>query len=151
MKKTKKHMNMKRWFALIVAVTMLSIPTTVSAESINKNSSQAVLDEFVKDAPTMDIGWYHSLFGFAFQDKMVDQYKVQPGKYYILMKPGKGKFPHFSFKLVKVIRVYEDPTWYGSERAIDYVNAETHQFGSAYLNKGLKPAHLYEIDKWVKR
>lgn len=153
-----------RSLAAVLAVVMLAflfLPISAAAatnrpveekfKNLNSKSSPALMAEFVKDAPKVDIAWYRMFWGLGMTNKKVDQYQVQPGSYYIVSTPGKSKMPYFSYKLVRVIRVYEDPTWYGSERKIDYINAETKKYGSLYLNKGLKPAHLYDVDKYIVR
>ena len=144
--------TIKRIMAMvIVMVTVLTaaLPCAM-AEGIdpscfNKNTPKSEFAEYVKDAPHVEFSLLNTFFGAGITARKVDQYKIQPNHYYVMMTPGKSKMPHFGFKLIKVIRVYEDPTWYGSERTIDYVNVKTLGFGTKAVNKGLKPVHLYEV------
>lgn len=144
--------------SLITILAIMFLPVKAHADdslmpekfkNLTSTSPQELKDEFVKDAPKVDIAWYRTILAIAYTDKKVDQYKIEPGKYYIISTPGRGKLPYFSYKLVRVIRVYEDPTWYGSERTVNYINAETKKYGTACPNKGLKPPHFYNVDKYV--
>lgn len=156
---TEKRKTFKRLVAgflaasLAVLIVIYATPqqTLCSTNQITSKSTQAELQAEIQDAPKVDISWVCTFFGLGFSASAVNQYKIQPNHYYIMMIPGKSKMPYFSYRLIKVVRVYEDPTWYGSERTIDYINVEKVRFGSAKVNKGLKPPHLYEVDNFLKK
>lgn len=99
------------------------------------------------NAPDVEINMARTFIGIR---GAVDQYQIQPGKYYILMHPGKGKMPTFSFKLVKVLDSYEEDTWYGSERTIKVMNCDTGATSKVQPNKGFKPPHFIEVNDFLK-
>ena len=135
--------------AILAAVTVMT--ATVVATPVNTYASP--LDYTLShradpNAPDVEINMARTFVGMS---GAVDQYQIKPGKYYILMNPGKGKMPTFKFRLVKVLDSYEKDTWYGSERTIKIQNCDTGAISTVQPNKGIKPPHFIEVDDFLKK
>ena len=144
-----KTMVKKVTAAILAAVTVMTA-TVVAAPA---NTYASPLDYTLShradpNAPDVEINMARTFIGMG---GAVDQYQIKPGKYYILMNPGKGKMPTFSFRLVKVLDSYEEDTWYGSERTIRIMNCDTGATSKVQPNKGLKPPHFYEVNDYLKK
>lgn len=149
MKNKMMTMVKKATAAILVAVTVMTM--SVAAKPVNTYAMS--LDYTLShradpNAPDVEISMARKIIGMS---GAVDQYQIKPGKYYILMNPGKGKMPTFSFRLVKVLDSYEEDTWYGSERTIRIMNCDTGATSKVQPNKGIKPPHFIEVNDYLKK
>lgn len=130
--------------ATVMTATVAATPVNTYAMPLDYTLSHRA----DPNAPDVEINMARTFIGIR---GAVDQYQIQPGKYYILMHPGKGKMPTFSFKLVKVLDSYEEDTWYGSERTIKVMNCDTGETSKVQPNKGFKPPHFIEVNDFLKK
>ena len=149
MKNSMVKMIKKATAAILAAITVMT--ATVVATPVNTYAmplDYTLSHRADPNAPEVEINMARTFIGMS---DPVDQYKITPGKYYILMTPGKGKMPTFSFKLVKVLDSYEEDTWYGSERTIRVMNCDTGATSKVQPNKGFKPPHFIEVNDYLKK
>lgn len=148
-----KNTIIKKITKSIIAFMLIGATVVGASAAIPERVNAAPLDYTLDhkadpNAPEVEINLVRTFFGMR---GAVDQYQIQPGKYYILMTPGKSKTPTFGFRLVYVLDSYEKDTWYGSERTIKVRYCDTGRTGTVQPNKGLKPPHFHEVNDYLKR
>ena len=162
----KKSMRMVSimMFAVLSVSAMSAMAVSTSAQEVTASSYAQTMDEtfdksFDADAPTVNKTAFEKAASNA---KAIGPYSAKEGQYYIAKTLKMVKAPGYpgermakprkvaEYKLVKVERAFEDPTWFGTERTIDIRFCDSGQTRRVQPNKWFAPnVPLYEIGDFV--
>lgn len=136
-----------------------SIINVLMGKEKYKNDYDFLDDRIIRIEPIEEfpkIDW-DKTFDIVRKTEPVNQYDIQPGKFYILRIPSSSG-PTFSFdsigyiaQLVKVTKVYECPERFWTERTVEYISKPNGKTEVIQPNKGWNKPLFCELTNEMQK